>query len=126
MNRVPSVAIAVLALGVVACTSNPVNAPGYDRFLNTIAADCKPLIIGTDDMGQAITQNGVGAKPENYSNFRSSTSALYSGGISPAVYQNKLTALLGSGDSNQRAFDCIFAHLPQAKAAGPAPAVPGK
>ena len=102
------------------------NAPGYDGFLNTVAAECKPLIIGTDDMGQAIMLNGLGAKPENYANFLSSTSALYSGSISPAVYQNKLTVFLGGGASNQRAFDCIFAHLPQAKAAAPAPAAPGK
>jgi hypothetical protein len=119
-------ASAVLALTAVACGSNPVSAPGYDGFLNAIAADCKPLIIGSDDIGQAIRLNGVGANPDNYTHFLGSTSALYAGSISPAMYQRTVTAFLNGGASDQRAFDCIFAHLPQAKTAAPATAAPGK
>ena len=125
-NGVRSLATAALALALVACASNPVNAPGYDGFLNTIAADCKPLVIGSDNLGQAIVFNGVGADPENYTNFLGSTSALYSGSISPAMYQDTLTAFLGGGSSNQRSFDCIFAHLRQVRPAPTVPSVPGK
>jgi|SRR5450755_667373 hypothetical protein len=125
-NGVRSMVTAALALALVACASNPVNAPGYDGFLNTIAAECKPLVIGSDNLGQAIVFNGVGADPENYTNFLGSTSALYSGSISPAMYQDTLTAFLGSGTANQRSFDCIFAHLRQVRTVPPAPSVPGK
>src|SRR5262249_42113384 len=54
---------------------------GYQAFLQKIAVECKPLIIGADDMGQAIVFNGLGAIPVNYTNFLSMTSALYSGSV---------------------------------------------
>ena len=101
-------------LALAACASNQGKEDGYNAFLDRIAAECKPLIIGSDDMGQAIVFNGLGAIPENYNNFLGKTSALYNGTISPQLYRDSLTTFIGSGTYNQRSFDCIIAHLPPA------------
>jgi hypothetical protein len=101
------------ALMIVACASGQGKEDGYSAFLARIAAECKPLIIGSDNMGQAIIFNGLGAVPENYNNFLGKTSALYAGAISPQVYGDSLTSFIGAGTYNQRSFDCIIARLPQ-------------
>jgi len=113
-------AITLLAFAVMACGSNPDQSDGFNPFLQTIATQCRPLIIGSDDMGQAITFNGLGAIPEHYNIFVNKTEALYRGGISPQIYQESLTAFVGAGSSNERSINCIVAHLP--KGAAPAPA----
>jgi len=111
---------AVCAAAVCACASNP-GSDGFDAFLQKVAADCKPLIIGSDNMGQAIVFNGLGAIPENYNNFLTQTKALYAGAIPPQTYRATLTSFVGAGSYNQRSFDCIEAHLPTNPSA-PAPA----
>jgi hypothetical protein len=103
--------IALCALALFGCATQG-SGDGYSAFLQKIAADCKPLIIGGDDIGQAIIFNGLGATPEHYSSFLAKTNALYSGGIPQQVYQDSLTAFIGAGSYNQRSFDCIAAHLP--------------
>ena len=112
------------AAGVVAFFGCATQGSGdtYDAFLQRIAADCKPLIIGSDNMGEAITFNGVGALPVNYTNFLTKTEALYRGGISPQIYRDSLTAFVGTGSYNARSFDCIVAHLPSGASGGTAPA----
>ena len=113
VSRAVSAASATaLAAAVGACSSSPATGDSYNAFLQTIAAQCKPLIIGNDNIGQAIQFNGLGALPENYNNFLSKTSALYAGGISEATYRDSLTAFLGGGSYNKASFDCIVAHLP--------------
>ncbi|HYR00890.1 MAG TPA: hypothetical protein VET86_12650 [Casimicrobiaceae bacterium] len=112
--RVSGLAVAA-ALTIGACAA-PSQSDGFNAFLLKIAADCKPLVIGSDDMGQAIVFNGQGATRENYNNFLGKTSALYAGGISQQVYRDSMTAFVGGGSYNQRSFDCIVAHLPAAPA----------
>ena len=120
-RMLPANAVVLLAAAVAACASNAAKDDGYSTFLQRIAADCKPLIIGNDNLGQAIVFNGLGALPENYNNFLGKTSALYNGGISAATYRDSLTTFLGGGSYNQASFDCIIAHLPKAQpAAAPA------
>jgi hypothetical protein len=117
MTKAPAVTGAILVaatLSMAACASDPGRADGYNAFLDKIAAECKPLIIGSDNVGQAIVFNGLGAVPENYNNFLGKTSALYTGTISSQLYRDSLTAFLGGGTYNQRSFDCIIAHLPSA------------
>jgi len=109
----PALVPMLVALALAACASGPGQEDGYSAFLARIAAECKPLIIGSDDIGQAIVVNGLGALPENYNNFLGKTKALYSGAISPQTYRDSLTAFIGSGTYNQRSFDCIIARLPQ-------------
>jgi hypothetical protein len=101
---------------VVACTScaTPVERAAYDAFLDKIAQECKPLVIGSDDLGTAIGTNGLaGADADHYHDFLSATKALYYGNIPGAVYRNSLTAQLGGGRYNDHSFDCIVAHLPK-------------
>ena len=112
-NRLmPSVAAVVLGMTVVGCASQSAQESGYNAFLNRIAAECKPLIIGSDNMGQAIMLNGLGAEPEHYTNFLGQTSALYNGGLSPEVYRNSMNSFVGSGSYNERSYQCIIKHLP--------------
>lgn len=112
--RVHPATLLAFALALGACASNSQPDDGYAAFLNRIAAECRPLIIGSDDMGQAIVFNGLGASPEDYNNFLGKTSALYGGAISPQIYRDSLTSFIGGGSYNQRSFDCIVAHLPAA------------
>ncbi len=109
--------LVVVAGALVAggCASAP-QRDAYTAFLQKIAAECKPLIIGSDDIGQAIVFNGLGAVPENYNNFLGKTAALYAGSISRDLYRDTLTSSLGGGSYNARSFDCIFTHLPPAGA----------
>lgn len=109
---IPWLVVSLLALAAVACATSEEKA-AYETFLNKIARDCNPLIIGSDNLGQALVFNGVGADPENYNNFLSKTASLYYGSIPPELYQKSLTAFIGSGSYNKRSFECIFAHLPK-------------
>jgi len=109
-NAIRSNAVFCVA-AVCGCASNP-GGDSFDAFLQRIAADCKPLIIGSDNMGQAIVFNGLGAIPDNYNNFLTQTKALYAGAISPQIYRTTLTSFVGAGSYNQRSFDCVEAHLP--------------
>jgi hypothetical protein len=111
--RLLILAAAVLMVSAMpGCASDAAQKDAYNAFLERIANECKPLIIGSDNLGQAIVFNGLGASPENYNNFLGKTSALYHGSISPQIYRESLTTFLGGGTYNQRSFDCIVAHLP--------------
>jgi hypothetical protein len=105
--------VTLLGLACVSCASGPERA-GYEAFLNTIAEECKPLMIGSDNLGQAIIFNGVGgADPDHYHKFLSQTKGLYYGSTPPTIYRNSLTAVLGGGPYNDRSFECIVAHVPR-------------
>ena len=106
------VAAALMLSAIVGCASNASQKDAYNAFLERIANECKPLIIGSDNLGQAIVFNGLGASHENYNNFLGKTSALYFGSMSQQVYRESLTTFIGSGTYNQQSFDCIVAHLP--------------
>lgn len=124
MRSKPFIAGTVAALLTMldACaTGSGANDP-YNAFLETIATQCKPLIIGGDNMGQAIMFNGLGATQEHYGSFLAQTSSLYRGAITPEVYRNALTSFVGSGTYNAQSFDCIVAHLPLRAGAAPSAA----
>jgi hypothetical protein len=104
-----SLALSVFSL--CGCAT-PASGDSFDGFLRRIAAECKPLIIGSDDIGQAIVFNGLGAAPDHYNIFIARTQSLYGGGISPQIYRESLTAFVGGGSYNARSFDCIVARLP--------------
>jgi hypothetical protein len=105
------VSLALSVFSLCGCAT-PASGDSFDAFLQRIAAECKPLIIGSDDIGQAIVFNGLGAVPEHYNIFIARTQALYGGGISPQIYRESLTAFVGAGSYNARSFDCIVARLP--------------
>ena len=108
----PWILAVVAVLAEVSCASSP-KQDDFAAFLNHIAKDCRPLIIGSDDFSQAIVFNGQGAQPENYNNFLSKTKALYAGGIPEDIYRQSLTAFIGSGSYNERSFNCIISHVPK-------------
>jgi hypothetical protein len=101
-----------LVLTGTSCATNATKS-AYNTFLEQIAQECKPLIIGSDDYTQAIIFNGLGADPDNYNNFLTKTQALFSGGLPPDIYRSSLTAFIGTGTYNDRSFNCIIAHLPK-------------
>lgn len=111
----PLLALAAFA----ACSTGSGRGDPYNAFLERIASECKPLIIGADNMGQAIVSNGLGATQEHYNSFLGQTSALYAGSITPELYRANLTSFVGSGTYNARSFDCVVAHLPVKAAATP-------
>ena len=124
-HPIASIVASLLALAAVSCASSP-QEEAYDAFLNKIAADCEPLIIGSDNVGQAIVFNGLGASIDNYTSFLRATSALYEGSMSPVLYRKSLTHDLGGGTYNERSFDCIVAHLPENRAGAPAQPTPSR
>jgi len=114
-----AVASLLVFAALAACSSGSGQGDPYNAFLERIASECKPLIIGSDDMGQAIVFNGLGATQEHYNTFLGQTSALYHGSITPELYRANLTNFVGSGTYNARSFGCIVAHLPTKAAATP-------
>ena len=124
-HPIPSIVASLFALAAVSCASSP-QEEAYDAFLNKIAADCEPLIIGSDNVGQAIVFNGLGASNDNYTSFLRATEGLYEGSMSPAIYRKTLTDNLGGGTYNERSFNCIIAHLPENRAGAPAQPTPSR
>lgn len=108
----PWIVAVVVGLAQVSCASSS-KQDDFSVFLQQIAKDCRPLIIGSDDFSQAIVFNGQGAQEENYNNFLAKTRALYRGGIPEDIYRQSLTAFIGSGTYNERSFNCIIGHLPK-------------
>jgi len=106
------IALVLLVLGGFSCAT-PTEKANFNAFLEQIARDCNPLVIGPDNFSQAITFNGLGAEPENYNVFLSKTEALFNGGIPPDLYARSITSFIGSGTANDRSFRCIFDHLPK-------------
>ncbi len=107
-----NIGMALLAIVGVSCAT-PAEKAANEAFLDKIAEECKPLIIGSENLGQALNSNGVGADPDKYHDFLTATKALYYGNIPPAVYRNSLTAQLGGGSYNEHSFNCIVSHLPK-------------
>ena len=115
--RLSPILAAALALAFIVagsgCASDSVTnvqATGYNAFLNSIAANCNPLMIGDANVSEWI-QNG-GANNFNYSYFLDMTSKLYYGNISPAAYSEGVTGFLGPSARNEASFACIFRNLP--------------
>lgn len=107
-------ALAALTLVLVAsgCAPDAMNnmqATGFNAYLNTLATQCDPLVIGNNNVGQWLKEPS-NASP-NYTYFLDMTSRLYYGKISAAAYRESITAFLGPGSSNPRSFDCIFSNF---------------
>lgn len=107
-------AIAVAGLVVAgACAAADKQDAGYNAFLQKIAADCKPLVVGNDNFGEAIVFNGQGADESNYSVFLSRTKSLYSGGITPKAFKDSYAEGATAGKFSDKAIECIIAHVPK-------------
>jgi hypothetical protein len=104
-----AIAIAVMGLTMAACATSSSQDTGYNAFLQKIAADCKPLVIGSDDFGQAIIFNGTGAQSDHYSAFLSRTQALYSGSLPEKDFRDAY-ADTATNATSKKAIDCVILH----------------
>ena len=115
----PCMVPGLLAVVVAGCAPDAMNnrqATGFNGYLSTLATTCRPLVIGSTDVGQWLINQG--SSDPNYSYFLDMTSRLYYGTVSPAAYRDGLTAFIGQGSTNAQAFACIFGNLPQSTPAG--------
>jgi len=105
--------LAATATGCSSTTMNSMNAQrdlGFNGYLNTLATNCRPLVIGVHDVGSWLEMRG--STSQNYAYFLSVTSRLYYGTMSRDEYRAGLNSFLGPGSANAQAFNCIFANLP--------------
>jgi hypothetical protein len=126
-NRVLCLLAAAGACALAACAPDAVTnirATGFNAFLNQIATSCKPLLIGSRDIGYAIQHESTG-NDDKYNYFLDLTSQLYYGRTSPEAYRSGISGFLGGGSDTNRSLDCIMSNLATARAqTGGAPPPP--
>jgi hypothetical protein len=83
---------------------------GFNGFLRQIAADCRPLQFGSQNIGDMLRRGGDGTNDYDY--FLNMTSQLYYNRTSAAEYRNALTGFFGPGKTNDASFACLFDNLP--------------
>ncbi len=106
-------ALAVAVCGLVGCAPDAVTnrqATGFNAFLDTIAVQCKPLMIGSYDMTERLQRKGIYGDDYNY--FFDATSQLYYQRSTPADYRSAINGFFGAGATTNRGIDCIIANLP--------------
>jgi hypothetical protein len=116
-SHLGAASISALCLGLIAllsgCAPDSIRsnqATGFNGYLKHIGAVCKPLIIGSRDIGEALRMQNAGDNTYDY--FIDVTSKLYYNRISPAAYRENLNAFFGTGNYNNAAYDCILGNLP--------------
>jgi hypothetical protein len=107
INFVLPLAMLVLVAGCAPDAMNNRAATGFNGYLNTIGRDCSPLLLGGQEMSEALQ---TGAGDNNYNYWLDVTSKLYYNTMSPASYREAVTAFFGAG--YDRAIDCTIAKLP--------------
>ena len=107
------VAIALVGLANAAFAAPSPQDAAYNAFLQKIAVECKPLVIGNDNFSQAIIFNGQGADPSNYAIFLDRTKALFNGGMAPKEFRNSISFGADGGKFSDKAIECIINHVPK-------------
>ena len=113
LSRSATLAGALFAIALAGCAPDAMNsrqATGFNGFLDRIASVCKPLVIGSRDIGDALVRGGLYDADYNY--FFDLTSRLYYGRTSAAAYRSGITGFFGPGGDTTRSLDCIVANLP--------------
>jgi hypothetical protein len=111
-RRSPWLATAMLAI-LCGCAPDSVTnrqATGFNAYLDQIAVQCKPLMIGQYDMTYRLTNKGIYGDDFNY--FFDLTSQLFYQRTSPAAYRSGVNGFFGGGATTDRSIDCIIATLP--------------
>jgi len=106
-------ALAAAVLGLAGCAPDTVTnraATGFNAFLDTIAVQCKPLMIGSYDMTERLQRKGIYGDDYNY--FFDATSQLYYQRRTPDDYRSAINGFFGGGATTNRGIDCIIANLP--------------
>ena len=102
-----------LGIAVAGCAPDALNnrqATGFNAYLDAIVTHCRPLMIGSSDIGEWL--RNPGSNDPNYSYFLDMTSRLYYGTVSRDAYRDGITGFLGPGSTNAQSFACIFRNLP--------------
>ena len=107
------IALALFGVAITASAAAPGPDAGYNAFLQQIAKECKPLVIGNDDFGQAIVFNGQGAESSHWGIFLDRTKALYSGGLSAKEFRDSYALGADGGKYSDKSIQCIIAHVPK-------------
>jgi len=92
-------------------------AAGFNAYLREVGQACRPLLIGSADVGEWIRLNAMGN--DDYTYFVDVTSKLYYNRLDAAGYRQAVVGFFGAGSSNERSFDCIFRHLPPDRPSAP-------
>jgi hypothetical protein len=114
--------VILLAVAATGCSSTTMQNMkterdlGFNGYLNTLATNCRPLVIGPYDVGSWLEMRG--SDSQNYSYFLSVTSRLYYGTMTRDEYRDGLNSFLGPGSANAQAYACIFANLPAQRPTG--------
>ena len=103
-------ALSLVATGCAPDAMNNRQATGFNAYLNTLGANCKPLMLGIYNVGEWL--NYEGSNDPNYSYFLDMTSRLYYGTISPGGYRDGITGFFGTSSANDASFARIFRNLP--------------
>jgi len=117
-------ALAILALAcaslVAGCAPDSVRsvqATGFNGWFKSLPTVCKPLIVGSADMGPRIMNNDMG--DNDYAYFMDNTSRLYYNRLSPASYRQAIEGIMGPGSYNDASFACIVRSLPPDRPSAP-------
>ncbi len=100
----------LIATGCAPDSVRSVQATGFNGYIKQLPMSCKPLQIGSADLGQQIGMNDMGNNDYNY--FLDVTSKLYYNRMSPESYRQALVGFFGTGTYNDASFNCIFRTLP--------------
>jgi hypothetical protein len=109
---VPWITVAALAV-ISGCAPDAFTnreATGFNAYLNQVAVQCKPLMIGSYDMTYRLTNKGVYGNDFDY--FFDLTSQLYYQRTTPELYRSGINGFFGGGATTNGSMDCIIAALP--------------
>jgi hypothetical protein len=113
-STLTQVALAVLgtmlATGCAPDSVRSVQATGFNAYIKQLPTSCKPLLIGSEDLGQQIIMSDMGNNDYNY--FLDVTSKLYYNRMSQQSYRQAVVGFFGAGTYNEASFNCIFRTLP--------------
>jgi len=112
-------AIALLAACAPDAAVSRADDTGFNGFVRTLGAVCKPLLIGDRDVGEMLRLEGVGGNQDGYDYFLDISSKLYYNRISFAAYRENLTGFFGAGTANDASFACIQRNLPAQRPSSP-------
>jgi hypothetical protein len=110
-----AIGIAVAGCAPDALTNR--DATGFNAYLQTVATSCRPLMIGSNDVGEWLRYPN--SSDPNYLYFLDMTSRLYYGTVQRDAYRDGITGFLGPGTSNATSFACIFRNLPAVQTGAP-------
>ncbi len=113
-----ALACATLAVGCAPDSFRSAQATGFNAYVKQLPTSCRPLQIGSQDLGEMVLSDAIGNNDYEY--FIDATSKLYYNRMSPQSYRQALEGFFGAGTPNNKSFECIFRTLPADRPNAPA------